>query len=255
MSQGRYTVSQVAALAHTTVRALHHYDEIGLLVPSQRSDAGYRIYLRADIERLRDILLFRELGFALEEIRRLLDAPAADRLGALRDQRELLVERVNQTRSVITALDRTLRQHQGENTVSTDNMFEGFEDFDHSQYEREVQQRWSNTDAYKEASRRTKGYSKDELAAIKAEGESLVEQMGALLKRGDEPQSTDAAGVAERHRLHIDRWFYPCSHAMHAGLAEMYVADERFAAHFERHGDGLAAFFAAAIRANAAAAG
>src|SRR5579862_3032062 len=84
------TVGEVADLAHVTVRTLHHYDELGLLSPSERSEAGYRLYSYADLARLQEILIWRQLGFALSEIRALLDDPAYDRICALKRQRELV---------------------------------------------------------------------------------------------------------------------------------------------------------------------
>src|SRR5262245_46166947 len=108
-----YTVSQVSRLARLSVRALHHYDEIGLLTPSARSEAGYRLYSEADLERLQQILFFRELAFPLEEIRKILDDPGFDRRAALLMQRTLLEERAGQTRALIAAVDRALAALDG----------------------------------------------------------------------------------------------------------------------------------------------
>ncbi|MDE0356877.1 MAG: TipAS antibiotic-recognition domain-containing protein, partial [Gammaproteobacteria bacterium] len=95
-------------------------------------------------------------------------------------------------------------------------------------------------------------YSKDDWTRIKAEGEDVMARLAGLLEEGAHAASRAARGFAEEHRCHIDRWFYPCSHAMHAGLADMYVADPRFTEYFEKRGQGLAAFFREAILANAA---
>ena len=252
MSAMDHTVSQVARLVHVTVRTLHHYDEVGLLVPSGRSRAGYRLYSDADLARLHQILLLRELGFSLDAIAQVLAEPLADRRLALRLQRERLVAQQRRTDAVLRALDRTLAaMEQGDATMTAEQMFEGFDKFDHAQYEPEAYERWGSTEAYKESARRTKSYSKADWAAIKAEGASNVAGFAALFTTGSPPDGAEAMDLAEAARLHIDRWFYPCSRAMHVCLGEMYVADPRFTAFYDRHRPGLAAFVAAAIKANA----
>jgi DNA-binding transcriptional MerR regulator len=252
MGSTDFTVSQVAKLAHVTVRTLHHYDEVGLLEPSERSQAGYRLYSHGDLQRLQQILLFRELGFTLEAIGELIDEPVLDRGAALRTQRALLVERVNKTKTVIAAVDRALRALEKGQTMAPEKMFEGFEGFDHAAYAEEAKQRWGETETYKESMRRTKRYGKDDWARIKAEAEEIEVELARLLGAGRKPDGREAVEAAERHRRHIDRWFYPCSPAQHAALGAMYVADPRFSAHFEKRAKGLAEFVKAAIEANAA---
>lgn len=254
-SQRRYTVSQVAGLAHVTVRTLHHYDEIGLLAPSERSPSGYRLYREPDLQRLHQILIFRELGFSLEGIQQILDAPAFERGEALRAQRELLKEGIRKTEAVIRAVDAAIDALEGGETVDSEKMFEGFEAFDHAQYEDEARERWGKTDAYKESMKRTKQYTKDDWAKIKAEGEAVEARLAELLEAGRDPGDPDVMDAADAHRLHMDRWFYPVSHAMHLGLGQMYISDPRFTAHYEKRAKGLAAFVAAAIEANARRAG
>jgi hypothetical protein len=115
----------------------------------------------------------------------------------------------------------------------------------------EAKARWGKTDSYKESARRTKQYSAEQWAAIKAEGADNEAAFAALLRQGGTAADEAAMELAEAARLHIDRWFYPCSPAMHVGLAEMYVGDARFRAHYDEQEPGLAAFVADAIRANA----
>ena len=130
--------------------------------------------------------------------------------------------------------------------------FEAQGDFDHSCYEDEAEQRWGGSDAYQESMGRTRGYGKDDRAAIRGESESVVAVLADLLAEGADATGCAAMDLAEAHRRHIERWFYPCSYDMHGHLAAMYTADPRFAAYFEKRGEGLASFVADAIRANAA---
>lgn len=123
--------------------------------------------------------------------------------------------------------------------------------FQNGPYEDEARERWGHTEAYKESAKRTKRYTPEDWARIKADGEAVEAAMAALLSAGEAADGLKAMDVAERARLHIDRWFYPCSRPMHAALAEMYTGDARFAAHYEERAAGLAAFAADAIRANA----
>ncbi len=252
MAAEQWTVGEVAELAHVTVRTLHHYDEIGLLSPSDRTEAGYRLYERAELERLHQILLYRELGFGLDAIGEMLDQPALDRRAMLRAQRDLLAEKVRNTEAVMRALDRTLETLDGGGAeMSADEMFEGFEDFDHAQYAEETKERWGETDAYRESMRRAKSYGKADWARMKREQDAIEADMAAVMAGGASPTSPEAMDVAERARQLIDRWFYPCSPRMHVGLADMYVADPRFTKHYEDRARGLAEYHAAAIRANA----
>jgi DNA-binding transcriptional MerR regulator len=251
MGKEQYTVGQVAGMAHVTVRTLHHYDEIGLLVPSGRSDAGYRIYDVRDLDRLHEILVLRELGFPLEEIRGLLDEPPALRLEALHTHRERLETRIVRTRAVLRALDRRIEALKEERSMEETTAFEGFETFDHGPYEEEARERWGDTEAYAESLKRSGSYSPEQWSAMRAELERIEANWATLLAGGHRPEDAEAMDVAERARLHIDRWFYPCSHEMHVGLAGMYESDPRFRAHYDSREEGLAAFVAASIRANA----
>jgi hypothetical protein len=127
-------------------------------------------------------------------------------------------------------------------------------DFDHAGYEAEARQRWGDTDAYKESVRRTKKYTKEDLARINATQEGIEAGFADAMASGDAPDGERATHLAEQARLHIDRSFYPCSHRMHLGLAEMYLTDPRFKAHYDDRAAGLAEYVVAAIKANAASA-
>ena len=130
-----------------------------------------------------------------------------------------------------------------------------FGGFDPAKYEAEAKERWGDTDAYKESARRTKDYGPEEWKRIKAESDDIYRRVAALVAAGEDAGSAAAMDLAEEHRLHFDRYFYPCSHAMHCGLGQMYVADSRFTETMDAYGPGTAAFLAKAIEANATRAG
>ncbi len=242
------TVGEVAGLAGVTVRTLHHYDELGLLSPSGRSEAGYRLYSHPDLGRLREILIWRALGFPLTEIGALLDDPGHDRLGALERQRELIERELDRLGALATAVDAAIAAHLNGTRLEEEAMFEGF---DPSEYEDEARERWGHTEAYQESRRRAQEYGEAEWDEIRAESETITRELVALMRAGRPADGPEARALAERHRSHISRWFYPCSAQMHRGLGEMYAADERFAAVYEREAPGLAAYFRDAIVAAA----
>ena len=247
-----YQVGEVARLAHVSVRTLHHYDETGLLEPSARSAAGYRLYTTGDLERLQHVLFYRELGFRLEKIRVLMAHPALDRRQALRAQRDLLSQRMRRLEAMVDLIDKTLAAHDEGIPMGQDEMFAVFGDFDPSEHEDEAKQRWGETDAYAESARRTRRYTKGDWARFKAASDTVDSDIAALMNEGIAPGDARAMDAAERHRLLIDAWFYPCSPEMHAQLGQMYVTDPRFAATYEKTHPGMAQYVRDAILANAA---
>lgn len=247
------TVGEVAALARVTVRALHHYDEIALVSPSGRSEAGYRLYSDADLERLQQVLFYRELGFALDDIREAMTAPDFDRAAALREQRRLLEEQGERLQAMIDAVDAAIAAHEGGYVMNENEMFEVFDGFDPREFEPEVRERWGDTEAYRQSHERARQYSKDDWLRMKAEVDAINQSFIQSLDSGAASTSTVAMGVAEEHRQHITRWFYECQPEMHRGLGELFVQDPRFAATWDALRPGLAEYVSAAFIANAEA--
>ena len=245
-------VGEVAALAGVTVRTLHHYDRIGLLSPSGRTSAGYRSYDGRDLDRLQQVLLYRELGFPLEEVATLLDDPSADPAAHLRRQHQLLRNRLERTQAMVAAVEKEMEAQQMGISLTPEERFEVFGEHDPAQYDAEVQERWGETDAYAESKRKTAAYSKDDWLRIKAEGADVEARFAAALRDGVAADSEPAMDIAEEHRQQITRNFYDCPPEMHAGLGRMYTDDERFTAHYEQRAPGLAQYVSTAVQANAA---
>ncbi|WP_406107411.1 MerR family transcriptional regulator [Micromonospora globbae] len=246
-----YTVGQVAKLAGVTVRTLHHYDEIGLLSPSGRSRTGYRRYDDADLERLQLVRYYRELGFPLEEIAAILDDPAAGPAAHLRRQHELLTVRIKRLQEMVSAIEFALEAKKVDIQLTPEERFEVFGDFDPEAHADEAEQRWGGSEAYRESNRRAARYGKDDWLRFKRENEDWGRRVVAVMSSGAPADSPEAMELAEEHRQIIGRWFYECSYEIHTGLADMYVADERFRAHYENMAPGLAAYLSEAIHANA----
>jgi DNA-binding transcriptional MerR regulator len=246
-----HTVGKVADLAGVTVRTLHHYDEIGLLSPSERSSTGYRRYDDRDLERLQQILYYRELGFSLEEIATILDDPKSDSVAHLRRQHELLTERIKRMQDMVNAIEFAMEAQKMGISLTPEERFEVFGDFNPDDHAEEVEQRWGDTDAYRESSRRTSRYTKDDWQRNKAESKDWARRLVDVMASGRPAESSEAKQLAEEHRQHISRWFYECSYEIHTGLADMYLADERFTATYENIQPGLAQYLHDAIHANA----
>lgn len=245
-------VGEVAALAGVTVRTLHHYDRIGLLQPSGRTSAGYRRYAPADLDRLHQVLLYRALGFSLEEVATLLDDPSADPAEHLRRQHRLLLDRLDRTSAMVAAVEKEMEARAMGISLSPEERFEVFGDHDPAQYDTEVEERWGDTDAYAESERRTSGYTKEDWLRIRSAAEDLEARFAAALADGAPAESERAMDLAEEHRQQITGTYYDCPPEMHAALGRMYVEDERFTAHYERVAPGLAQYVSTAVQANAA---
>ncbi|WP_155368670.1 MerR family transcriptional regulator [Catellatospora vulcania] len=246
-----YTVGKVAELAGVTVRTLHHYDEIGLLSPGERSATGYRRYVEADLERLQQILYYRELEFSLEEIAAILDDPQSDATAHLRRQHELLTGRIKRMQEMVTAIEFAMEAKKVGINLTPEERFEVFGDFNPDDHTEEAEQRWGGTDAYKESSRRTARYTKDDWLRNKQENEDWGRRFTALMDSGAPADSPEAMELAEEHRQLISRWFYECSYEIQTGLADMYLADERFTATYEAIKPGMTQYLHDAIHANA----
>lgn len=245
----RYTVGEVAELSGVTVRTLHHYEQIGLLVPG-RSRSGYRQYTDGDLDRLTRALYYRELGFALPDITSLLDDPGTDTTAHLRRHRELVQRKLQRLRELLTAIDRELEAGTMGTELTPQEKLEIFgSDYDPA-WETEAQERWGDTEAWKVSQERSRTLSKDEWKQVKADGDALMADMADALRRGVAPDSDEAMALAERHRRSVET-FYPCSHAQHRGLGELFVADERYARTYDDQVPGLSQWVHDAIQANA----
>jgi MerR family transcriptional regulator, thiopeptide resistance regulator len=198
------------------------------------------------------VLVYRELGFPLEEIATLLDDPDADPAAHLRRQHRLLRDRLERTRAMVAAVEKEMEARSMGISLTPEERFELFGDGFSEEYQAEADQRWGDTEAWAQSQRRTSAYTRDDWVQIKAESEDVERRFAAALRAGVAADSAQVMDLAEEHRRHIARWFYDCPPGMHAGLGRMYVEDERFTAHYEQLAPGLAAFVSTAVQANAA---
>ncbi|WKG03332.1 MerR family transcriptional regulator [Mycolicibacterium sp. HK-90] len=235
------SVGAVAALTGVSVRTLHHYDHIGLVVPSVRTAAGYRGYIDADVERLHLVLVYRSVGLALDEIRSVLDDPDADVLAHLRRQHSLLCDQAEQMQQTIKAVEELMSAHDRGIQLTAEEQVEIFGSAVFDEHDDEARERWGDTEEWRQSRQRTAQMTKADWIEFKAENDALLDALVEGKRAGVRPGSAQADELAARHRSNISR-FYDCSDDMHVCLATMYVEDERFTRYYDDAEPGLARF-------------
>ncbi|WP_127533267.1 MerR family transcriptional regulator [Paenibacillus kobensis] len=244
-----YKVKEVAKIAGVSVRTLHHYDEIGLLKPSEVRDNGYRYYSVEDLERLQQILFFKELDLPLQEVRAILDDEQYDRRRTLLIHKELLMKKKHRLEQIITSVEQTLHSIEGGTAMSNKDMFEPFDmkeiEEHQKKYEKEAEQRWGHTEACRESARRTAKYTEADWKRIKEEMAAVYEGLVARMANG--PDDEEVQRIISNHRQHISDNFYECSTEIYRGLGDMYVNDYRFTENIDKQQPGLAAFMREAM--------
>jgi DNA-binding transcriptional MerR regulator len=239
-----YTVGQLAKMAGVSVRTLHHYDQIGLLVPSARTGAGYRLYGEPELLRLQQVLFFKELDIPLDEVRRILDDPGFEQEAALRHHRQLLQQRIERLARLIKTIDRTIDRLEGDDMTLTDQeLYEGFTTEQIERYKREAREMYG-PDVVQESERRARGMSRAEWKAVGDEGEAVTIGLAALVDR--EPSDPEVQELIARHHAWIEN-FYSCSAEIYRGLGQGYVEHPEFRAFYEKYRPGLADFLSAAM--------
>lgn len=243
-----FTIGKVAKLAKVSVRTLHHYDAIGLLIPETRTESGYRLYGPKELARLQQILYFRELDFSLDAVRRLLDSPGFDEATALERHRELLLERRERLDKLIETVDQTIRSIKGDKPMEDKELFENFDlseiETHKAKYAEEVNEKykgWEQRD-------KTKRYGKKEWAEVMQRGRKIQEDLAALLDQGKDPADPAVQAVIGRHFHYIDDSFYDCPMEVYEGLSNLYVDDRRFTENIDKVRKGLAEFQSKAMK-------
>ncbi|WP_374999559.1 MerR family transcriptional regulator [Aeromicrobium sp. CTD01-1L150] len=247
--EATHTVGQLARLAGVTVRTLHHYGDVGLLEPSGRSAAGYRLYDADDVDRLTRILYYRDLGFGLDDVAALLDGDT-DTVEHLRHQHRLLTERLERVRAMVTSVEREMEAHMSGIRLTPQEQLEVFGETWDPAYQAEAEERWGDTPAWEQSQERVAHYTKQDWIEVKAETDALVADAVAAFEAGVQPGSDRADAVAERHRANLNR-FYDADHSLQRQVAALFTEDERFAAEYDRHAPGLARWLREVIEANA----
>lgn len=239
-----YTIGQLAAMAGVTVRTLHHYDQIGLLKPSARTTAGYRLYEGPDLLRLQQILFFKDFDLPLGEIRQILDDPGFDQVQALERHRRLLHKQVGRLTRLLDTIDKTITSLTGDNMTLTDQeLYEGFTQEQIDRYKTEARETYDPA-LVAQSERRVGKMSKEQWRAVKAEGDAISRGMAELM--GRVPSDPDVQALMARQHAWIEE-FYECSPEVFEGLGQLYATHPEFRATYDKYAPGLADFMAEAM--------
>ncbi len=232
-------INEFAKLTGVSVRTLHYYDEIGLLKPAEVDEwTGYRFYDEKSLEKMQQIMFYRELDFSLKSIMEILSSPDYDKQKALDEQKKLLILKKERLEKLISAIDSAKK---GQTTMNA------FDNTEFENYKNEVKEKWGNTEAYKEYSQKSKGYSKDSFNALGEGLERILEEFAICMNSGATPDSKESQNLVEKLQNYITENFYTCTNEILAGLGQMYVADERFKNNIDKHSVGTAEFVSKAI--------
>jgi DNA-binding transcriptional MerR regulator len=242
-------VGELARWAGVTVRTLHHWDAVGLLVPSGRTSSGYRVYCSRDLERLVQVLAYRELGLPLGDVRRLLDEPDTDVEDLLRAQHELLLDRIGRLQDVAALVQTARGARRMGIELTPQEVREVFGDDDPTRHAQEAQERWGETPAYAQSAQRTSHYGKQDWERIVERQGDLEERFARALRDGLPADGEQARRLAEEHRAFLSAHFYEVDAARHRDLADLYVTDGRFTAHYDDRQPGLAQYVHDAVHA------
>ena len=244
-----YTVRQLARLAGISVRTLHHYHHIGLLLPAERSSAGYRLYRHPELLRLQQILFYKELDVPLEEIRRILGQPGFDSLHALEEHHRKLHHRLQRLENLLHTIDKTIQSLKETDMTLTDaELYAGFTQEQKERYEREVNQKYDPA-LVEESHRRLRKMTKSQWQAVKEEGDAVTRQLAKLIDSPVEDPSVQAA--VARHHAWIEN-FFPANAQVYRALGNGYAENPEFREFYDKYHPGLADFMSAAMEYYAA---
>ena len=242
-----YTVQQLAHLARVSVRTLHHYDHIGLLKPSARTAAGYRLYGEADLLRLQQILFFKELGFPLADIQAILDDPGFDQVQALHDHRQMLQAEADRLGRLLKPIEKTISRLTEDNMTMTpmtnEELYEGFTPEQIERYTREANEMY-DPKIVAETNRRVRSMTKAQWQAVKAEGGSMARQLADRMDQAPGDAAVQAA--IARHYAWVDNFWHPTAES-YRGLGQGYAEHPEFRAFYEKYRPGLANFMCTAM--------
>ncbi|MBC2035031.1 MerR family transcriptional regulator [Listeria booriae] len=244
-----YTVQKLAKLAGASTRTLRYYDEIGILKPARINSSGYRIYGQNEVDRLQQILFYREMNVGLDKIKAILEQPDFDETEALKTHRAQLLDKRKQLDELIRNVEKSIAHSERRITMTDQEKFEGFKqkmiDENEEKYGTEIREKYGD-DKINKSNAKLKGMSEAEMERVNRLAETILVELAEAFETGD-PAGDKAQEVAAMHKEWLSTYWDTYSKEAHAGLAQMYVDDERFTAYYDKDQPGLAAFLRDAI--------
>lgn len=244
-----YTVQKLGRLAGISTRTLRYYDEIGILKPARINSSGYRIYGKQEVDRLQQILFYRELGISLDNIRNIVLSSSFNGIEALRQHHIKLLEKKEQLEALIVNVEKTIAMSEGRIKMSDKEKFEGFKqkliDENEEKYGKEIREKYGK-ETVEKSNNYFKNMSKEDYEKMQSLSAQVQETLAEAFKTGD-PAGPLGQKVAELHKQWISLCWGNYSKEAHAGVAQMYVDDERFTANYDKGQPGMAVFLRDAI--------
>ncbi|PNT92387.1 MerR family transcriptional regulator [Clostridium thermosuccinogenes] len=244
-----YTVQKLGKMAGISTRTLRYYDEIGILKPARINSSGYRIYGQSEVDRLQQILFYRELGVSLDSIKDIMSSPSFDSLAALKEHREKLLEKRKQLDALIANVEKTIAASEGRIIMSDMEKFEGFKqkllDENEKKYGKEIREKYGEEQVAK-SYEKFKNMTQEQYEEVQKLGEEVMTTLKEAFKTGD-PAGELAQKAADLHRQWLCYFWPNYTKEAHAGVAQMYVDDERFTQYYDKEQPGLAKFLRDAV--------
>lgn len=244
-----YTIQKLGVLAGVSTRTLRYYDEIELLKPARINSSGYRIYGQQQVDRLQQILFYRELGLGLEQIKEIVNNPDFNGTEALKEHREKLLDKRKQLDVLLQNVEKTIASHEGRISMKDQEKFEGFKDKlieeNEKQYGKEIREKYGDGTVDR-SNNKLKNMTQEDYEEVTRLADELADTLAAAFQQGD-PAGDLAQKAADLHKQWLSFYWDQYSKEAHAGLAQMYVDDERFKKHYDKDQPGTAAFLRDAI--------
>ncbi len=245
-----YTVQKLGRLAGISTRTLRYYDEIGILKPARINSSGYRIYGQAEVDRLQQILFYRELGVSLDAIKQMITSPSFDGAAALKEHREKLLKKREQLDLLIVNVEKTIALTEGRITMSNKEKFEGFKkkmvEDNERKYGKEIREKYGS-ETVEKSNAKLMNMTEEEYKKVTGLEQDVRDTLARAFATGD-PAGELAQKAADLHKQWLTFYWTEYSKEAHAGLAQMYVDDERFKAYYDKEQPGTAEFLRDAIR-------
>jgi DNA-binding transcriptional MerR regulator len=244
-----YTVQKLSRMAGTSTRTLRYYDEIGILKPARINSSGYRIYGQEEVDQLQQIMLYREMGVNLDTIHKIISSGTFDDLAALKEHLVKLLAQRQQIDMLINNVEKTIESREGRRTMTDHEKFEGFKkklvEENEEKYGKEIREKYGESKV-EASNQKMLNMSKEEYEAFEKLGQEVLTTLEAAFATGD-PAGELGQRTAELHRKWLCCTWSSYSKEAHAGLAQMYVDDERFTAYYDKKQPGMAVFLRDAV--------
>jgi len=242
-----YTVNKLAKLSGVSVRTLHFYDEIGLLKPAYYGENNYRYYEEAQLLMLQQILFFRELGFQLNDIQRIISSPDFDKITVLESHRKNLEKNLDQTKTLIETVDKTIAHLRGKEMMKLEDIFHGFNAEKQQMYEDFLVDSGVDSDLIDKSKMKVKSWTKEQWIEHKRKADLIHDELAAAIKNHLSPDDSKVQEIIKRH-YQLTTVFWTPTKESYIGLSQLYCSHPDFVKFYNDIHPQLLNFMMAAMK-------